>query len=186
MFNSTVISLLEFIPFTNDELVCLKKIIIKSCLFTFFKYFFHIIFFNRWQLFYHLLPIFIKVLVWLAKQFEFCCTFVCKRYVLISLKKITFVYIFQSAVCLLYIYQKLSLYLNKFSHVVLSWFILFSLMASEINKLMTRVSIVNATYNRERDRGKNINFNLTKKTTQIMMKENLGMIVSYIVCNNFF
>ena len=59
-------------------------------------------------------------------------------------------------------------------------------MASEINKLMTRVSIVNATYNRERDREKNINFNLTKKTTQIMMKENLGMIVSYIVCNNFF
>jgi len=58
-------------------------------------------------------------------------------------------------------------------------------MASEINKLMTRVSIVNATYNRERE-GKNINFNLTKKTTQIMMKENLGMIVSYIVCNNFF
>jgi len=38
-----------------------------------------------------------------------------------------------------------------------------------------------------RERGKNINFNLTKKTTQIMMmKENLGMIVSYIVCNNFF
>ena len=86
LFNSTVICLLEFIPFMNDELV-IYFLKIKSYFFTNFKiYFFHFFYSIRSQSYYHSLPIFIKVLVWLVKQLEFCCIFVCKRYVLISRK----------------------------------------------------------------------------------------------------
>lgn len=61
-----------------------KAIFLQTLKYIFVSFFYLI----RSQSYYHSLPIFIKVLVWLVKQLEFCCIFVCKRYVLISRKKI--------------------------------------------------------------------------------------------------